>query len=570
MFEGVINYIDGRRKEIKLKVTENGRVKKAVLPVSGLKAEEISTIDVLLNDGEIKAGDEGFFLLPSGTKVSDSAIGYFKEHEDIKLTNAMPKLTMMGINHNNEAYIAIGVGMKEIVWQEVDIEGGSYKLYLRYAVRGEELYEDISLEVHYLEGDLSYSAMAREYRNYHLAGGFVSIKDRLHPALKYAAETMYVRVRQGWKPVPTPVLEQTEENEPPMHVACTFADVENLMQEYKKAGIDKAEFCLVGWNIKGHDGRWPQILPPEESLGGEKGLRQLIKTAHSLGYTVCCHTNSTDGYTIANNMTEDDIALKKDGTKSVQAEQWGGGRTYNVCPKRGYEISKETLLPLVELGFSGTHYIDVITATSPRNCYHPDHKLNYKEGVEYYDKLFILSRELFGCIGSECSFEHNYKYLDYVLYDSFRRHLENERQPDEPDIVDEFVPLVQLVYHGIVLSNPQSATVNAALNKNPAAMLKTIEYGGRPAIYYYSKFLTNGRDWMGDKDFRMSTPEEVSESVEAAKKTYDIYNELSYLQYEFMEKHEKISNKVYRVTYSDGSEITVDYNKNTYSLKKGK
>ena len=160
--------------------------------------------------------------------------------------------------------------------------------------------------------------------------------------------------------------------------------------------------------------------------------------------------------------------------------------------------------------------------------------------------------------------------MDYVLYDSFRAHLEHERQADEIDIVDEFVPFVQLVFHGIVLSNPQSATVNAALNKNPAAMLKTIEYGGRPAIYYYSKFVSNGKDWMGDKDFRMSTSEERAESVEAAKRTYDIYNELSYLQYEFMEKHEKLEDNVYRVTYSDGSEITVDYNKNTYELKKGR
>lgn len=568
MFEAKIVYTDGTTAEAKLNVKENGSIKEAVLPVEGLDAEKIANIDVLMNEEEIKAGDKGFFLLPGNNRMLDAAIGYFKEHEDLSVECAFPKMTVMGINHNDKAYIAFSTGMREIMWFYLEIKDNKYKLYLRFAVRTEELYEDIAIRVQELSGDLSYSAMAREYRSYILNNGFKSIKERIHPALRYAAETMYVRVRQGWKPVPCSILEQTDENEPPMHVAATFADVEKLMKAYKEAGIDKAEFCLVGFNKGGHDGRWPQILPADERLGGTEGLKKLINTARELGYTVCCHTNSTDGYSLANNMKMADVAWKKNRELSVQAAYWGGGRTYNVCPKRAYEISCETLPQLAELGFSGTHYIDVITATPPRNCHSVEHKVNYKEGVEYFDKLFIRARELFGCIGSECSFDFNYKYYDYTLYDSFRGRFEHERQEGEADWVDEFVPLTQLVYHGIVLSNPSTGTVNAGLNKNPAAMLKMIEYGGRPAIYYYSKFVSNGKDWMGDTDFRMSTEEELESGVKAAKRTYDIYNELSYLQYEFMEKHEKIADKVYRVTYSDGSKITVDYNNNTYKLEK--
>lgn len=569
MFETKINYIDGTSENAEPCITYSENAKTATLDVSSLAYEKIASVDVLLNDGEIIAGDEGFFLTPGNNKLPDSAIGYFKEHEDAEIEFAFPKMTAFGINHSGKAHIAFATGMKEIAWHFLRIKDNKYYFYMRFAVRGEELYENIELRVNTLSGDLSYSAMARSYRTYLLENGYETIKDRLHPALSYAADTMYIRVRMGWKPVPCKVLEQTEENEPEMHVACTFADVENLMHEYKKAGIDKAEFCLVGFNKSGHDGRWPQILPIEEKLGGEEGLKKLIKTAHSLGYTVCCHTNSTDGYTIANNLSDSDISRKKNGEKDIQCEYWSGGRMYNICPKRGYEISCETLPALAELGFSGTHYIDVITATPPRNCYSDEHKVNYKEGVEYYDKLFILSRKLFGCIGSECSFTHNYKYIDYVLYDSFRKNLQNERQEGEAiDIIDEFVPFLQLVFHGIVLSNPQASTVNAGLSSDPAAMLKVIEYGGRPAIYYYSKFVSNGKDWIGDKDFRMSNPEEINEGVIAAKQMYDTYEELSYLQYELMESHEKLSKNVYVTTYSDGTKVRVDYNKNTYSLEK--
>ena len=83
-----------------------------------------------------------------------------------------------------------------------------------------------------------------------------------------------------------------------MNVACSFEDVEALLEECKAMGIEHAEFCLVGWNIRGHDGRWPQVFPVEPAFGGEENLRKLIIRAKELGYSIVCHTNSTDAYSI--------------------------------------------------------------------------------------------------------------------------------------------------------------------------------------------------------------------------------------------------------------------------------
>lgn len=317
MFETIINYIDGTKESSKLNINVSGEVTTATLAVKELDYKKIASIDVLLNEDEINAGDGGFFLVPANNRLQDSAIGHFKDHDDLELELLYPKMTVLGINHNNKAYIAFATGMKEIAWHYIKIKDNKYYFYMRFAVRGEELYEDIALRVHTLSGDLSYSAMARSYRGYLLDNGYKTIKERLHPALAYAADTMYVRIRMGWKPVPCTVLEQTKETEPEMHVACTFSDVENLMHEYKKAGIDKAEFCLVGFNKSGHDGRWPQIFPIEERLGGEEGLKKLIKTAHSLGYTVCCHTNSTDGLTADERKALAGTSIFKAGSKKM-------------------------------------------------------------------------------------------------------------------------------------------------------------------------------------------------------------------------------------------------------------
>ncbi|MBQ7039252.1 MAG: hypothetical protein IJN39_01660, partial [Clostridia bacterium] len=192
-------------------------------------------------------------------------------------------------------------------------------------------------------------------------------------------------------------------------------------------------------------------------------------------------------------------------------------------------------------------------------CFNSNHPVTKKEAIGYYDELFSLTKKLFGGVASEGGFIFNLKNVDFVLYASFLT-----PSTPKPYIIDEYIPFWQLVLHGIVLSNPYAVTVNAALSDNPDLMLKLIEYGGKPAIYYYSQFVDNGTDWIGDKDFALENPN----STAAAVKTDKIFKELSYLQYEFMEKHEKISDNVYLVTYSDGSTITVDYNKKTYELKK--
>lgn len=62
-----------------------------------------------------------------------------------------------------------------------------------------------------------------------------------------------------------------------MVVYNSLDDVALILDELKNAGVKKAEICLVGWNKGGHDGRYPQILPIEEKIGGETKLRELIK-----------------------------------------------------------------------------------------------------------------------------------------------------------------------------------------------------------------------------------------------------------------------------------------------------
>lgn len=565
----LVKYKNGEEKNLAPKI-EYGDVVTVELTDSQ-SLENAEYVEFPLHADAIYAGDEGYFLLQAGNAGCpnrDFGLSFYKEREDQEIVIDKGFMPVYGIKHKDKCYIAIVTGMATDIAQVVKIENNRYYLKVRFELGGVAPYENIKIEFHNIDNpNAEYSDMAKAYREYQLKHGFVPLKDRLTPELKYSVESVNVRVRMGWKPVPCQIHEQTEENEPPVHVACTFDDVIKVMESYKKAGIEKAEFCLVGWNMKGHDGRWPQILPVESSLGGEEALKRLIAKANEFGYAITCHTNSTDLYSIANIFDENDVSIKKDGTKSVEAVRWGGGRTYNACPKRAYEISMETLPEVAELGFRGMHYIDVITCTPPRECCNEKHPINKKESVYYFDKLFEKTAEMFGSVGSEGPYDFYLKNCDYTLYVSFA---DFTNQSTRFKICDKIIPFWQIVYHGIVASNPYARTVNYAISNTKDDMLKVIEFGGKPQIYYYAKFVDDGTNWIGEGDFGCHTDEKIAFSTSKIKETIDGYNEISYLQYEFMEEHKEIAPNVFEVTYSDGSVVTVDYNSKTYNVKRGK
>ncbi|MDR1965020.1 MAG: DUF5696 domain-containing protein [Planctomycetaceae bacterium] len=401
--------------------------------------------------------------------------------------------------------------------------------------------------------------MAKIYRKYQLDRKVcVPLKDRVknNQELDYAAQSMEIRVRMAWKPVPSPVTEQTAENEPPMKVAVTFDRFKQIVEEFKRQGINEAEFCLVGWNVGGHDGRYPQIFPPDERLGGETKLREAIEKAQTEGFQIVCHTNNSDAYhasCIGGLWDEGYLLRKKDGKLNTYTT-WGGGNMYETCPKCMYErFVQSDFEKLKALGFRGLHYIDVFSTINPRTCYATEHSLTKEDYARWTKKIFNDAQKTFGGLASEGGFDYCISNLDYGLYISFH----NPDMPLDP-LIERHVPFWQLVYNGIVLNNPYSATINYTI-KSPLIRLKLIEFGGRPIFYFYSKFRESGSNWMGNDDLICETNEELIQSVTKIKEGFDEFETIRHLQYEFMESHEFITENVSRTTFSDGTNIVSNY-----------
>ena len=254
------------------------------------------------------------------------------------------------------------------------------------------------------------------------------------------------------------------------------------MEEFKRQGIDKAEFLLVGWNSKGHDGRFPQHFPIEEMLGGEEGFVKVIKTGERLGYPVDSFTNSTCAYRVADCWDEELVAKNKDGSM-LHGGATGSGTEYRICPKRALDFSEDVLSRLSQLGSRGLHYIDVISVVEPLICHDQRHPCNRAQSVAYYHQIMEQSKKYFGGSSSEGGWDCYAGDIDYALYIDFDLENPARRSP----LCDAYIPLWQLVYHGIIMSNPNSLTVNYPV-KGRKAMLQCVDYGARPVIYYYGSY----------------------------------------------------------------------------------
>lgn len=555
-----IVYPDGTQKIVENEVTQNGNIITASLKKENVSGAEY--IDFMFDYFTAKSGDEGYFVTNTG--LEGTAITRFTDRNDEEFFSERPFVGCYGFCKKDYSVIGILKTLRCDAGIVRGVKNGVYYTFFRYFADGDELQDNIVIEYRFLESN-TYSALANEYRNFMLTEGkCVPLKERIEKdcRLKKSANGINIRVRQGWKPAPSPVEDQTPETEPEMYVACTFERVGDIVDEFQNQNIKNAEFCLVGWNSKGHDGRFPQIFPVEPTLGGEEKLKELINKVKGTEYAIVCHDDATAAYKIADCYDDEYILKNKDGSLHKRPTLWSGGRPYKICPKRQYELFE---LPnqkkIADLGFEGIHYIDVITILPVLKCYDELHKLNRDESAEYYKKIMKLSRENFGGFSSESGYDFGAEYTDYVMYPDFATGKDNFSP-----LCDEIIPFWHMVYHGVILYNISTETLNYAV-KSEKSRLKSIELGGRPLICYYANF-ANGNNWMGKEDFLCDTDDMLKESVRKAKLMADDYDMLKDERFEFITSHEKISDGIYCTTYSNGTKVLVNYNDGTYTIEK--
>lgn len=556
-------FLDGTKTTEVVDVMESDCLVRFVWPKEKVPAN-FKSVTVTPDFASARKGDDGYWVMPNntyGTYRIDN--GSLKEDWGI----FMP---MFGMKTPHLTYCAIVTGMPYSLGISVEAKDGAYSQSAVFSAdRDIEFYEDIRIDYHFLKGDdADYSGIARCYRAYQLERGAavpLAEKVKSNSALAYAVTNIEVRIRQAWKPAPSPVMEQVARNEPPVKAVVTFDRVKDIVDESVRQGVGGAEFCLVGWNKGGHDGAYPQIFPVEPSLGGEEKLKETVAYAQSKGYQVVGHSSFRDCYMIADTWDAEYVVEKNpNGTLKRDETSWSGGRLYTMCPQRAYErFCPKQCAEMATLGFRGMFYVDVTTSRPLFPCPDVRHRLNNGQRAVWENNIMRELGETFGGAASEGAYDFCSRTCESALTVQWRKPFD----PPENEMVDGYIPLWQLVYHGIIVSTPFRTMINCPANPDRRYALKLAEFGGRPTFYWHSWFVTGKPPSMGTWDLEATTDDKMRQGVRWMKEGHDEFAGRSHLQFCFMDRHEKIADGVFCTTYSNGESVVVNYTDNAFEYR---
>ncbi len=532
------------------------------IPKGDFSSGTVKSVDVMTSAGTAQKGEEGYFITTTAVLGSfkldngmyTSGVTYGKTSNK-KHPYPSPRnyYKFFGMKTPRTTWVAIVKGLEEEFDFVAEAKNGVYQIYPRFQIEriGFLPYEDIVVDFYELKGkDASYAGMAHKYREYQLGRGEVRpLKERIkgNPKLERLSKSILCRIAFGGKPMERdkngkPIYKDyTPETELPMSVHCTTEKGEAAMRRIKELGCDDVDIHCVGWNMRGHDGRYPQLLPVEPAIGGETGLRKMISAAKELGYNISPHINYMNAYKVADCWSEDYIAKFEDGDL-MWFDAWASGIAYLQCPEASYKrFVKGDYETIRDLGFNGILHIDQMSAYSPMTCHDPKHPLNREEWARWHMNIMKRAHEVFGGFTSECGFDQAIKYIDWAFYITFDYKV--------PPMLDRKMPIWQLVYHGIVPTNGFFSDTNYGLKNLDSedyilGRLHTAEFGGRPVFY---------GGWYDNPD--------------KVKLVYDEYKKISYLQLEFMEDHRSLAPDVYLTVYGDGSEVVTNYSKSPFEYK---
>lgn len=502
-----------------------------------------------------KAGDDGFYLVPRNISMIGDSLTRFTERGDCVSEIKRPIISGFGVKTPS---LCAWVRVRRDYYYKFEIvcKDGNYSLSVIIDFTGDDLpTDDVRLEVIELSPDAGIAEMAAAERERRLAlGEMPTLAEKCRmPAVEYARKYPLIRVRMGWKPSPSELPAYTPDTEPEMHVACDFKRVRDIADALKAHGVPGCELQLVGWNKGGHDGAFPQLFPVEPKLGGEEELRRTVEHVKKLGYRISLHTNSIDCFTLADTFSWDDVSRHRDGSV-MQIGHYSGGYAYRVCLKKQFKNVIRDLPRVAGLEPNGLHFIDVISIVVPDTCHAPEHRSTVSSGIATARQIMAFARELFGGFSSEGCMDFAMRYLDYGLYTTFGDSFKKTREP----LTDEYLPFWELCYHGILLYNPDSQTVNYGI-KSPAERLRMFMRGGRPSFYFYTRFRTGGqKNWMGDSDLTCDNDDDLNASAEAIAKSCKEYAPLADRQLTFMTNFER-RGALEIVTYADGRRMVGNF-----------
>lgn len=425
-----------------------------------------------------------------------------------------------------------------------------------YAIRGENIAPLFNPSLGYMAyprkmlyrfmENCDYNDFAASYRRYlEEKGEVVTLTEKIvkNPAVERLIGVPIIH--EGIAVHIHPESDYYQKDEPEKNDFYTsFADRGEQLRALRERGLEEAYIHLDGWGNHGYDNLHPDPLPPHEGAGGTAGMKALSETARCLGYIFGIHDQYRDYYYDAPSFSMDSAVENLDGSHPFCSVWYGGPHSW-LCASLAPEYVRRNYDEFERLGIviEGS-YLDVFSVVFLDECFNQEHPMTREQCARARRQCFDIlisrgiipsSEETLGCMMPSQVLCHHAPYFTSNLGSS------------EAEAVGIPVPLFNLVYHDCVvipwiggkdsrggwgIPCTDSAYMHAILNGNP--------------VY---------------------CPIQADENrIAEVKEACAISKRLAKCR---MIKHEFLSYdcRKQRTTFSDGTQIEVDFDANTYSIK---
>lgn len=386
--------------------------------------------------------------------------------------------------------------------------------------------------------DGNYVSMAKRYRQYvKNTGLFVSLKEKVDrnpvvarlvgaPIMRTSILVDYKEGSYRWR-----------HDSLTRHRLTTFSDCAASLRKLKAEGLEHLTVILTGWGQYGYDRQHPDVMPPAPEAGGSEALKKLIATCRELGFLVGFHDQYRDYYVDAPSYdpqfaVHEEFADNKPhafpGTRFGDFKEgripfmdhWDGGKqTFLSGPfKIGHLVKNYRWLFDHGIHTDGS-YLDVFGYVPPDEDFNPEHPVTRSDDMKYRARCYNWIRNNVGFVGTEAGCDWTIPYADFS-------------SPEHSD-AGIAIPLMQLVYHDAILVPYRPTDLRGFL------------YGGIPQV-------------------RMSDIENDS-TLRLIARMSNLNKRLAFtemLNDEFLDANHRIE----RTSFSDGTTVTVNWDKNTVQI----
>ena len=423
------------------------------------------------------------------------------------------------------------------VWYEPSLGKMDYRRVLRYT----------------FVSDCDYNDLCKIYRAY------VNEQGNLRTLEEKAARNASVNdligcafVHKGIKTVVQPNSDFFDvENPDKNNHLTTFAQREKEIRELRAEGVEKLYMHLDGWAEPGYDNQHPDYTPACEAAGGWEGMKSLADAMHECGYLFGIHDQYRDYYLAAATYDENFACMLADGTIPGH-QRWAGGPQTFLCGtqapyyvKRNFQKIEENCIKL------DCAYLDVFTCNEGDECDNPMHRMTRKDCYDYRCKCFeyLLSKGILTSSEEVSDWAvPSLVFCHYAPYDFMMK---------KPGSAKEAipVPLYNLVYHDCVIQPWMMEKVS----EEEDYMLYALLNGGAPYLIRDAAYPNT------DGAFDDGISLKLEEDIRRSKVVSTLHEKVGKCE---MVKHEILDGnwKHQRTTFSNGTTVTVDFEKQTYEI----